>query len=103
MKHTPKTQFDRPTPGTASPPLSMPAVIREAKSLVADMTGLVPDSIAQCQKAEDGSWTVVVDVIESPARMGDNDLLAAYQVHFGAGGDMTAFERLRRYHREDQI
>lgn len=102
MKHAPKTHFDRPAPDDPSQPLNMRDAVARAKSLVADMTALTPDAVAQCNKGADGQWTVVVDVIESAARMGDNDLLAAYEVTIGADGDMAGFKRIRRYHREDQ-
>jgi hypothetical protein len=44
---------------------------------------------------------VEVEVIESHARMGDNDLLAAYDVRVGEAGEVRGFRRLRRYFRED--
>lgn len=102
MKHAPKTHFDRPAADGQSQPITMRDVVALAKTFVADMTALTPDAVAQCNKGADGQWTVVVDVIESPARMGDNDLLAAYEVAIGPDGDMAGFKRLRRYHREDQ-
>ena len=59
------------------------------------------DGVAACEVGPDGQWRVEVEVIESHARMGDNDLLAAYDVRLGSGGEVTGFRRLRRYHRED--
>lgn len=59
------------------------------------------DGVAACEAGADGGWRVEVEVIESHARMGDNDLLAAYDVRLGDGGEIRSFRRLRRYHRED--
>ena len=44
---------------------------------------------------------MVVDLVESVARMGENDLLAAYEVTIGVDGELKHFTRLRRYRRED--
>jgi len=60
------------------------------------------DSIGACEKRADGGWTIAVDVIESVARMGDNDLLATYSVQIDAEGDLVNLTRTRRYHREDR-
>jgi hypothetical protein len=73
-----------------------------ARRAVTAMTGLEVDSVSHCEKAETGIWLVVVDVIESMARMGDNDLLAAYEVQIGGDGALSKFTRLKRYHREDR-
>jgi hypothetical protein len=59
------------------------------------------DGVAACEAGVDGGWRVEVEVIESHARMGDNDLLAAYDVRLGDGGEIRGFRRLRRYYRED--
>ncbi len=101
MKHAPNTHFSR-APDDAQP-LTLRTAIAQAKTIVADMTDQTPDAIARCQRGDDGAWTIVIDTIESHARMGDNDLLAAYEICLTAEGELTQFERLRRYHREDQI
>lgn len=82
--------------------LNMMGAISAAKAAVEAMTGQQTDSIVTCARATEGNWTVSVDVIESFARMGDNDLLATYQVELDAQAELINFNRLRRYHREDQ-
>ena len=76
--------------------------IKEAKAAVVEMTGLEPDSVAQCQRSDDGGWRIAIDVIESNARMGNNDLLATYEVNISNAAELTGYNRLRRYHREDR-
>ena len=100
MKHEKKAQFAEANPDP--PPMSMMGAITEAKGAVLAMTGLPVDTVAQCRKGDDGAWRISVDVIESPARMGDNDLLATYEVIIGADAELMSFDRLRRYHREDR-
>ena len=99
MEHPDTAQF-KPALQTAA--RSMQDVISQAKQTVGDMTSLPVDSVARCNANDDGTWTVVIDVIESAARMGDNDLLASYEVQFDQQVSLTHFNRLRRYHREDR-
>lgn len=99
MKHEAKVQFK--TAQTDTDGLTMLDAIAAAKSAVSAMTGQTIDSVVQCAREEE-KWSVSIDVIESLARMGDNDLLATYQVQIDAQADLISFNRLRRYHREDQ-
>lgn len=98
MKHEPKAAFAN---GKDSA-LTLLEAMATAKSAIAQMTDLPVDSVAHCTRGENLNWDVTVDVIESRARMGDNDLLATYRVEIGPKGDMESFSRLRRYHREDR-
>lgn len=92
-----------PDHATTPPPrTTMMDAIAQAKVAIAAMTLLPIDSISQCTKGATDTWTITVDVIESPARMGDNDLIASYAVEIGYDGELIAFSRTRRYHREDR-
>ena len=91
-------------PGSAHPrpaSIGLMQVVAAARETVAFFTELSVDQVASCAAAEDG-WRVVVDVVESRARVGDNDLLAAYEVRLDATATVTRIERLGRYHREDR-
>lgn len=76
-----------------------------ARTAISSMTGLEVDAVVHCAKSstEGASWAITLDVVESRARMGDNDLLSAYEVQLDEAGDLLHFERLRRYHREDRM
>ena len=71
-----------------------------ARQSVALFTDFPIDAVVSC-KAEASGWRVVVDVVEAPARLGDNDLLLSYALTLSATGEVEDFSRLRRYHRED--
>ena len=79
----------------------MPEAIAIARRSIGAMVDLQLDAVSHCERAEDGTWKVVVDLVESVARMGENDLLAAYEVTIGVDGELKHFTRLRRYRRED--
>ncbi len=76
--------------------------IAVARAVTAELTGLPIDGIAKTATDPAGGWRITVDIIESAARMGENDLLAAYEVRLGADGGLVGFDRARRYRREDR-
>lgn len=97
MEHPPPEVFATKRSGAIGPTEAIEAARRAMKA-----TGHPEiDGVAACEVASDGAWRVEVEVIESHARMGDNDLLAAYDVRLGAAGEILGFRRLRRYYRED--
>ena len=85
----------------ARAPLSMPRIMGLARSMMPEITTQPVDGIASVERQGTG-WRVVVEVIESSARLGDNDLLSAYELELDQVGELTAFRRMRRYHREDR-
>ena len=99
MKHENKSAFKTAAP-PPKPGLSMMEAIKAARAAVLEMTGIEADGITECEKDEAGGWKISVDVIESPARLGDNDLLATYAIQIGPDRELMRYSRIRRYHRE---
>lgn len=89
---------------SAEPAAPMPLIeaIAVARATASELTGLPVDGIAATASDGSGGWRITVDVIESAARMGENDLIASYDVHLGSDGGLTGFDRARRYRREDR-
>ncbi|MDX8351426.1 gas vesicle protein GvpO [Cognatiyoonia sp. IB215182] len=100
MKHEANVQFKTAQKEGDTP--NMLEAIAAAKSAINSMTGQSVDSVVECTRQEENGWSVSIDVIESHARLGDNDLLATYQVEIGPNAELAGFSRLRRYHREDR-
>lgn len=73
----------------------------KSREAVQAITGLKADSVARCEQ-KDGGWYVVVDILESKARAGENDLIVTFELILDAKGDLTAYKRLRRYFRTDR-
>lgn len=95
---TPQVQnADHPTEGRR---LSLVEAMSLARRTVAMFTELAVDAVPEC--APDGAgWRVVVDVVEAPARLGDNDLIASYEVRVTEEGEVGGFQRTARYNRID--
>lgn len=85
----------------AAETLTLMEAIGIARRTVAALTDLPLDAVASSERHPEGGWRVVVDAIESPARLGDNDLIASHEVVLGADGALLGFSRLRRYRREE--
>lgn len=99
MEHSPSDTFISQRTGSRP---GLKDAIAIARRSVTGITDQKIDSVSHCQRQPDGTWNVVVDVIDSRARMGDNDLLAAFEVHIDDSGEVIFCSRTRRYRREDR-
>ncbi|MEU1007625.1 gas vesicle protein [Streptomyces sp. NPDC005890] len=73
-------------------------VLRQARSQLAELTGLAPESVSSFEETEDG-WSLEVEVLEL-ARVPDTmSLMASYQVELDPEGQLTGYRRVRRYER----
>lgn len=98
MEHARNEEFAQ----TRTSTLSMAAAVRLAKAEIAGVSAAPVDAVARCDREGEGGWLVALDLIESPARMGENDLLARYELRLDKGGSVTSIERTARYRREDR-
>jgi hypothetical protein len=76
-------------------PLQIAVVARAA---VQSITGTEPEVVSRCER-QDANWRVMVEVIETKAKLHDNDLLASYQIDIDADGEIIGYDRVRRYKR----
>ncbi|MDW8804938.1 gas vesicle protein [Streptomyces scabiei] len=73
-------------------------VLRHARTQLAELTGMAPESVSSFEQTE-GGWTLEVEVLEI-ARVPDTmSLLASYRVELGPRGELTGYRRVRRYER----
>lgn len=93
-----------PAPGAwteeAQRPITLIEAMAVARRSVEQLTSLRIDAVARTERTPDGGWTVTIDVVEAKARMGNNDLLCAYEVTLAPDGELTGFGRRHRYLRE---
>ncbi|QFR01277.1 gas vesicle protein [Streptomyces phaeolivaceus] len=73
-------------------------VLRHARTQLAELTGMAPESVSSFEQTE-GGWTLEVEVLEI-ARVPDTmSLLASYRVELDSEGELTGYRRVRRYER----
>ena len=66
----------------------------------AELTGRAPDSVTGARSLENGDgWSVLVDVVELDRIPASTSVLATYRVDLDSDGELTSYERLRRYTR----
>ncbi|MFD9093506.1 gas vesicle protein GvpO [Streptomyces collinus] len=73
-------------------------ILREARAQLAELTGLVPDSVSSFEQTE-GGWSLEVEVLEIERVPDTMSLMAGYQVDLDAEGQLTGYRRIRRYER----
>lgn len=84
------------TPRGVATRIGLDAAAATARAAVGRMTGLEIDAVAACAPRGEG-WRVVIDAVEAPARLGDNDLIATFEIELDAAGDVASFLRTGRY------
>ena len=74
------------------------AVVRSALAQFHDVTGQ-PAVAATGLRREGEGWSVLVEIVELERIPDSTSVMATYRVDLDAQGDLTGFERLRRYTR----
>jgi hypothetical protein len=97
MEHHGSSHFSAREPAH----LTIKEVMAKARAEIATVTDLPVLSVVRTSRNPEGGWVVALELLETPARMGDNDLLTAYEIQFDAFGEVSGVSRLARYHRED--
>lgn len=83
---------------TADERLSPMEVLRNARTQLAELTGMTPESVTSFEQTEDG-WSLEVEILEL-ARVPDTmSLMASYEVELDPQGQLTGYRRVRRYER----
>lgn len=72
--------------------VSMPELIKKARSELANLTGLEPSSTLGAVKEGDG-WAVSVEMVEKRSLPDQMDILAKYEVSLDAAGNVKGFTR----------
>ncbi|GAA4786089.1 hypothetical protein GCM10023220_07520 [Streptomyces ziwulingensis] len=73
-------------------------VLREARGQLAELTGMVAESVSSFEKTEEG-WALEVEVLELERVPDTMSLMATYQVELDSEGQLTGYRRVRRYER----
>ncbi|MGW0709561.1 gas vesicle protein GvpO [Streptomyces sp. NPDC002643] len=87
--------------GSASSAAGRPSpmeVLRHARTQLAELTGMAPESVSSFEQDEDG-WTLEVEVLELAKVPDTMSLMASYRVELDPEGDLTGYRRVRRYER----
>ncbi|HBY99585.1 MAG: gas vesicle protein [Ardenticatenaceae bacterium] len=78
--------------------ITAPEVARRAKEQLAELTGLKPDTVSSLNRDEAG-WHAALEMVELRRVPDSGDVLATYEVSLDEAGNLTGYERTRRYQR----
>ncbi|WP_320778581.1 gas vesicle protein [Streptomyces sp. CRN 30] len=87
----------RPRPAPKPKPKPM-EILREARAQLAELTGMVAESVSSFEQTQDG-WALEVEVLELERVPDTMSLMASYQVELDSEGQLTGYRRVRRYER----
>ncbi|MEV5432120.1 gas vesicle protein [Streptomyces sp. NPDC052701] len=73
-------------------------VLRQARSQLAELTGMTAESVSSFEQTEEG-WALEVEVLELERVPDTMSLMASYQVELDPEGQLTGYRRVRRYER----
>jgi len=74
------------------------AAARAAAAALAEITGRRTETVLGVRREEDG-WSVLVEVVELSRVPNSTDVLGSYRVTVDRDGELTGYERVRRYQR----
>ncbi|MCP9208945.1 gas vesicle protein GvpO [Streptomyces sp. HD1123-B1] len=74
------------------------ALLRSARDQLAELTGLVPESVPRMERTEEG-WVLDAEVVELARVPETMSLMALYELTLDPDGVLTGYRRLRRYER----
>jgi|RhiMetdeSRZDD1v2_1073273.scaffolds.fasta_scaffold291247_6 Gas vesicle synthesis protein GvpO len=78
--------------------LSAVARVTKARDQFRDLSGAEPVSVSSLKQV-DGGWELDLDVVEVPRIPDTTSLMATYRVVTDDAGDVSGYERVRRFSR----
>ncbi|MEV7391408.1 gas vesicle protein [Streptomyces sp. NPDC091215] len=85
-------------PGTAQDRPSSMEVLRQARTQLAELTGMAAETVSSFEQTEDG-WALEIEVLELPRVPDTMSLMGSYRVGLDPGGQLTGYRRVCRYER----
>jgi hypothetical protein len=72
------------------------AMVRDAVAQFGDLSGSKPEQISGLRSTDDG-WSVLVEVVDVERVPSTTSVLSTYRVDIDSSGELTGYERIRRY------
>jgi hypothetical protein len=73
-------------------------VVRTALVQFAELSGQEPDRVSGIRPADDG-WSLLVDVVDLERVPATTSVMSTYRVDVDENGELTGYERIRRFTR----
>lgn len=89
-------QVSKPAAGQATAPMA--TVVTTVLEQLGGLTGRLADGVSAVRKTDQG-WHLLVDVVEVERVPATTNLLATLEVEADSEGNVTSYERVRRFYR----
>jgi Gas vesicle synthesis protein GvpO len=76
--------------------MKMLQVVNQAREAMETIIGRKPEVVSRCEPQGE-KWLVTIEVVETKARITDNDMMATYQLMLDSAGEVTGIDRVRQY------
>jgi len=77
---------------------AMREIVQRGLTQFAELSGQVPDRVSGVRPQEDG-WSLLVDVVDLERVPATTSVLSTYRVDVDGSGELTGYERIRRFTR----
>lgn len=74
------------------------SLMRRAVTQFRELSGCEPERVTG-MRSNDGGWSFLVEVVDVERVPSTTSVLATYRVDVDKSGELTSFERIRRYNR----
>jgi Gas vesicle synthesis protein GvpO len=74
-------------------------VAMRARRQLAEITGMEPESVSSMRQDDDGTWKVIVEMLEVTRVPSTDDVIGSYEAELDENGELIGYERVRRYPR----
>jgi hypothetical protein len=79
--------------------LSGPKLALRARRQLSEITGMEAESVSSLRRDDDGTWKVIVEVLELSRVPSTDDVIGSYEAELDESGELIGYRRVRRYPR----
>jgi hypothetical protein len=79
--------------------LSGPQLALRARRQLSEITGMEAESVSSLRRGDDGTWQVIVEVLELSRVPSTDDVIGSYEADMDEDGELIGYRRVRRYPR----
>lgn len=73
-------------------------IVRDAVAQFVELSGKEPEQVSGLRTTDDG-WSVLVEVVDVERVPATTSILSTYRIDADSNGQLTGYERIRRYTR----
>lgn len=101
MTHETQSETDEETADSSTGELGLLDVREQVADISETLLGYPFDGITAVERADDGGWRAVFEVVERSAVPDTQDMIGRYELHLSASGDVQEYSLQQRFKRSE--